>query len=88
MHHMLLSACQTAGISSCITPYQLSRYGLVRSYLMDEALRENSQELRRQLMSEDWIGDWKDRYPIPQRIQIESMQNTLGEDSLLKIIGY
>ena len=39
-------------------------------------------------MKEDWIGDWKDRYPIPQRIQIESIQKTLGSDALLKIIGH
>lgn len=88
MHHMLLSACQEAGISSCITPYQLSRYGLVRSYVMDQALRENDAGLREKLMKEDWIGDWKDRYPIPQRIQIESIQKTLGSDALLKIIGH
>ncbi len=41
MHHMIMLACKEAGIDSKdVTPYQLSLYGLIRSYLIDTSRRK------------------------------------------------
>lgn len=43
MHHMIMVACSAAHIDpKLITPYQLSLYGLIRSYLIDSTRRKTN----------------------------------------------
>lgn len=42
IHHLILKVCQNAGVTASITPYQLSMYGMIRSYLLDSSLRKHA----------------------------------------------
>lgn len=113
MHHLILVACQNAGLPErALTPNQISMYGMIKSYLLDTALRKHA-ELDRKLAAagseaekekiraeihetekvflplarRGWIGNWKDRYPIPMQNQINSIKQQLGEEFLLKAVG-
>ena len=112
MHHMVLVNCEKAGVDhNLITPNQISRFGILRSWFMHENLaarkacqeelktaegsrREEllridreSEDTLMKLVKDGWIGEWKDRFPIPLQERIDSMVQYLGIDFLRKAAG-
>ena len=112
MHHMVLVNCEKAGVDhTAITPNQISRFGILRSYFTNEHLArrkaiaealitaegsereallkqdKESEDILLKLARDGWIGDWKDRFPIPLQERVDSMKQYLGTEFLMKAAG-
>ena len=53
---------------------------------LEAKLQENEKQLAIHL-SDGYIGDWQDRFPIPLQERIDSIREKLGDDFLFKAVG-
>ena len=54
---------------------------------LEAKLQENEKQLAIHL-SDGYIGDWQDRFPIPLQERIDSIREKLGDDFLFKAVGH
>ncbi len=77
MHHMFTSLCTQAGLKiDAVSPYQLTRYGMIISWLQHHGR-----------IDQEPIGTWNSFFPLPHEIQVRSIIEQLGEDALYQITG-
>ncbi|MCR5228682.1 MAG: hypothetical protein K6D03_00980 [Solobacterium sp.] len=77
MHHMFNSICTKAGLDIyAVTPYQLTRYGMIISWLQHYGKIDTEP-----------VGRWDSFFPLPHEVQVRSVIEQLGEDALYQITG-
>lgn len=80
VHHVVQTISQEAGLEEPVTPYQLSLYGMIHSYLLDASVREHAQ-LDQQLTT---TSDPETMHRIHQEInRLESVFIPLAKKSWL-----